>query len=243
MSLKRDQFSWWVRQQIGSVMTGQIRPICERSIQIAMTAPTTTVSVPANFVETFMVVADFCLQQDPLHNQAVPTNRIKKLWEMVEGGAAWNQQYYQIVRERLHRMGVIEIVDRQTCQWQSMAMGSWEIVFLLRITGRSRGNSESEVGYGQERRGVTVIWRWDYNVIRNYKLHNTLYHDAVTNFGTSGGNGRGTGSSVTEMPPTRPLLPQDYKIRQKLRGRVCLLASQAVLSALTWRCLAARSTS
>jgi ABC-type branched-subunit amino acid transport system substrate-binding protein len=80
--------------------------------QDTMTAPTTTVSVPAHFIETFLVVADFCLQQDPLHNQAVPTNRIKKLWKFVEGGAAWNQQYYQIVRERLHRMGVIRIAHK-----------------------------------------------------------------------------------------------------------------------------------
>ena len=112
VSLKMGRFSWWVRQKFGSAMTGDIANLREFD-PVAMTAPTTTVSVPANFVETFLVVADFCLQQDPLENKAVPTNRIKKLWKMVAGGAAWNQQYFQIVRERLHRMGIIRIFDRQ----------------------------------------------------------------------------------------------------------------------------------
>ena len=111
VSLKLGQFSWWVRQRFGSVMTGRIANL-QQFDPVAMTAPITEVSVPARFVETFLVVADFCLQQDPLENKAVPTNRIKKLWAMVEGGAAWNQRYYQVVRDRLHRLGIIRITDR-----------------------------------------------------------------------------------------------------------------------------------
>jgi len=78
-----------------------------------MTAPKEKITVPAKFVETFLLVAHLCLRQDPLQNEAVPTNRIKKLWGMVKGGAAWHQKHYQIVRDRLHRMGVINIYDRE----------------------------------------------------------------------------------------------------------------------------------
>ena len=46
-----------------------------------MKAPTTTISVPAKFVETLLTVAEFCIKEDPLSNRAVPTNRIKKFGE------------------------------------------------------------------------------------------------------------------------------------------------------------------
>jgi hypothetical protein len=78
-----------------------------------LTAPVQQVFVPARFIETFLVVADVCMKQDPLDNQAVPTNRFKKIWSMVERGAAWNQRHFQIVRDRLNKMGVFKIFDRQ----------------------------------------------------------------------------------------------------------------------------------
>jgi len=64
----------------------------------------------------------------------VPTTRIKKLWGMVEGGAKWNQRHYQIVRDRLEKMGVIRIVDRQhsagkAWRWDSgdaFPAGTWK---------------------------------------------------------------------------------------------------------------------
>ena len=105
------KFSWWVRHHFGSVMTARFLNFREID-PVTMAAPAREVSVPARFVETFLAVADFCLREDPLENKAVPTSRIKKLWEMVPGGAAWNQRYFQVVRERLHRMGVIRICDR-----------------------------------------------------------------------------------------------------------------------------------
>ena len=99
-----------------------------------MKAPTSTVCVPAKFVETVLTVAEFCVSTDPLSNKAVPTNRIKKIWAMVKGGAGWNQKYYQIVRDRLHRMGVISIFDRKhrvgkAWRWSvgtNMPAGSWK---------------------------------------------------------------------------------------------------------------------
>jgi hypothetical protein len=100
---------------------------------VAMTAPVQEVTVPARFIETFMVVADVCLNQDPLDNKAVPTSRFKKLWGMVEGGAPWNQRYFQIVRDRLDRMGVIKIFDRnhstgKAWRWEarSFPTGNWK---------------------------------------------------------------------------------------------------------------------
>ena len=60
MSLKLGRFGWWVRQHFGSTMTAQIKDI-SRFDAITMTAPTTTVLVPAKFVETFLTVAEFCL--------------------------------------------------------------------------------------------------------------------------------------------------------------------------------------
>ena len=77
-----------------------------------MTAPIVKAFVPARFIETFLVVADACLRQDPSDNNGVPTNRFKKLWPIVVDGSPWNQRYYQIVREKFHRLDVIRIIDR-----------------------------------------------------------------------------------------------------------------------------------
>ena len=104
LSLDQNKFSWWVRQRFGSGITANVSDL-RRFDPINLTAPTRRVSVPAKFIETFLVVADVCLAQDPLDNNAVPTNRFKKIWAMVEEGASWNQSYYQIVRDRLDRDG------------------------------------------------------------------------------------------------------------------------------------------
>jgi len=123
VSLNRGRFSWWVQQKFGLAMTARIKDTNRSEITttgkdgpfdaVTVKAPTTAVSIPARFVETFLAVAEFCLSTDPLSNKAVPTNRIKKIWGMVKDGAAWNQKYFQVVRNRLHKMGVISIFDRQ----------------------------------------------------------------------------------------------------------------------------------
>ena len=178
VSLKRNQFAWWVRQQIGSVMTSNKTNI-RAFDQDTMTAPTTTVSVPAKFVETFMAVVYFCLQRDPLHNQAVPTNRIKQLWTMVEDGAAWNQQYYQIVRERLNRMGVIKIVDRQHASgkaWRWEAGDRFPAEDYRKEQRKLRERSRLRTGVVGSYRDLVAGDTSN----RNWNLHNTLYHDAAT---------------------------------------------------------------
>jgi hypothetical protein len=122
VSLHRGRFGWWVQQKFGLAMTAKVRDISRSEIMttgkdglfdaVTVKAPTTTLSIPAKFVETFLAVAEFCLSTDPLSNKAVPTNRIKKIWGMVKNGSPWNQKYFQVVRNRLNRMGVISIFDR-----------------------------------------------------------------------------------------------------------------------------------
>jgi hypothetical protein len=142
-----------------------------------MTAPVTEISVPAKFVETFLAVAEFCLQRDPLENKAVPTSRIKKLWEMVKGGSPWNQQYFQVVRDRFDRMGIISIFDRQH---RSGKAWRWEIGDVFpkedyreeqrKLRERTRLPA-GEPGSFRDLVGSTKI-------VMNYKVHNTLYQDA-----------------------------------------------------------------
>ena len=112
VSLKADQFLWWVRQKFGAGICTTTYSVRDFD-PVTMAAPVSKVCISAKFVATFLAVAQFCLKQDPLENKAVPTNRIKKLWTMVDGGAAWNQTYFQIVRDRLDRMGMIQIFDRK----------------------------------------------------------------------------------------------------------------------------------
>jgi hypothetical protein len=118
-----------------------------------------------------VVVDHFCLSHDPLHNKAVPTNRIKKLWEMVEGGASWNQRYYQLVRDRLHRMGVIRIIDRnhttgKAWRWESgeaFPEDTWK-------DEQRKFREKHRLPSGDS--GEQIICS------RENKVHNTLYQDA-----------------------------------------------------------------
>jgi hypothetical protein len=133
VSLSVDRFGWWVRQHFGAGIAVQ-QADYSRFDPETMTAPVSDLWIPALFVQTFLAVAEFCLRHDPLGNKAVPTNRIKKLWAKVEGGANWNQRHYQIVRDRLDRMGVITITDRdhepgKAWRWDSgedFPEGSWK---------------------------------------------------------------------------------------------------------------------
>lgn len=133
LSLDQSNFSWWVRQHFGSKLTAQVADL-RKFDPVTLSAPKQKMSIPAKFIETLLVVADVCLNQDPLHNKAVPTSRIKKIWGKVKGGSPWNQRYFQIVRETLNRMGVIRIVDRQhstgkAWRWEAgenFPAGSWK---------------------------------------------------------------------------------------------------------------------
>jgi hypothetical protein len=133
VQLNAGRFAWWVRQHFGSGMAIQ-RMNHARFDPVTMTAPVSDLWIPAQFIQTFLAVAEFCLRDDPLSNKAVPTSRTKKLWSMVEGGAKWNQRHYQLVRDRLEKMGVIRITDRQHAagkawRWDSgdeFPAGTWK---------------------------------------------------------------------------------------------------------------------
>ncbi len=167
VELRLGKFTGWVRARFGSQLTGHVVEL--RGFDpVSMTAPMVEVNVPAKFIETFVVVADACLNQDPLDNKAVPTNRFKALWKLVKHGAPWNQKYFQVVRDTLHRMGVIKIVDRHHHQgkaWQWEA-GPCFPTFISKAEGRKLKRS---------RQLVVVTTALTDNVNDN-KVHNTLYH-------------------------------------------------------------------
>jgi hypothetical protein len=185
ISLKLGKFSWWVYRHFGSSgITAKLTDL-RRFDPMSMTAPSVTARVPAKFIETFMVVADVCLNQDPLENKAVPTTRIKKLWGMVCGGAPWNQRYFQIVRDRLDRMGVIRIFDRKhstgkAWKWEagSFPLGSFK---------------EAQRKLKRKGLGLTLSFELENTFEKNNKVHNTLYE--------TGGQILG---SWTRQPVVRP---------------------------------------
>jgi len=165
-NLNVNRFGWWVRQHFGEGMAVEVADH-SRFDPFTMTAPVAHLSIPARFIQTFLAVAEVCLRQDPLGNSAVPTNRIKKLWRMVEGGANWNQRHYQIVRDRLDRMGVITITDREhqpgkAWRWESgqdFPEGSWKAE-QRKLRERHKQPSGDQTEPYRER-----------------KVHNTLYQD------------------------------------------------------------------
>jgi len=175
VSLELGRFSWWIRQHFGSAMTAKVADLRQFDAE-TMQAPTTTISVPAKFVETFLTVAHFCIKEDPLSNCAVPTNRIKKIWGMVKDGAAWNQKYFQVVRDRLNRMGVIRIFDRQHHIGKAWR---WSV-----------GDSFPEHSWKEDQRKLKKEHRMPAELAKTFEeiaaadsdndnnnLHNTLYHD------------------------------------------------------------------
>ena len=172
VSLSVEKFRWWVKSHQCSGMTARVAQL-KKFEPVTMTAPVQDVSVPADFIETFLVVADFCLNQDPLENKAVPTNRFKKIWKMVTGGASWNQTYFQVVRDRLDNMGIVHIFDRQhdknkAWRWKAgsnFPAQNWkehQRKLSERMKGFSLGVSYSEF--------IT-----NKNIEKNEDLHNTLY--------------------------------------------------------------------
>ena len=172
ISLRLGKFSWWVRRHIGSTMTARVADL-RRFDPVKMTAPVVEVSIPAKFIETFMVVADVCLNQDPLDNKAVPTSRIKALWGMVLNGAPWNQRYFQIVRDRLDRMGVIRIFDRKHSTGKAWR---WEV-------GPSFPGGSVKEDHRKSRRRLLAGLASSFGLgnttsIMNNKVHNTLYQTA-----------------------------------------------------------------
>ena len=170
LALSSDKFSWWVRQHIGKGLSGTVSDL--RSFDpVTMSVQVKKVTVPAEFIETFLVVADVCLNQDPLGNKAVPTSRFKKLWSMVKGGEAWNQTYFQIVRDKLDRMGVIQIVDREQKTGKAWR---WEAGGLFPAASW-REEQQQLKEKAKALRSGTEDSLPDVSGTRREKEHNTLY--------------------------------------------------------------------
>jgi hypothetical protein len=185
VSLELGRFRWWVEQKFGLTMVVDVkdRSRCQITTTatggsfdaITVQAPTSTVAVPAKFVDHCLTVVEFCIRTDPLSNEAVPTNRIKKIWAMVKNGAAWNQKWYQAVRDKLHRMGVIRIFDRKhsigkAWRWmigKNMPSGTWK---------------EDQRRFREEHQLPAELAKTFEEIIadtgnREELQHNTLYHD------------------------------------------------------------------
>jgi hypothetical protein len=174
VNLTLGTFAWWVSQKFGSGIASA-KVAFDRFDPVKMTAPIERHFVPAHFIETFITVADFCLNHDPLENKAVPTNRFKKLWSLVEDGAPWNQEYFQIVRDRLDDMGVVDVFDRQhepnkAWRWNSgpeFPAETWKesqrtMTEEYKVLAERVPSNEEAV---------------DFSLWEKY-LHNTLYHFA-----------------------------------------------------------------
>ena len=112
VSLQMGRFSWWVRQHIGSVLTGHIANL--RAFDpVAMTAPGPPSPYQPSSSRHFWWSQISVFSKIRWTTKRFPPTGSKSCGRWWTGGAAWNQQYFQIVRERLDRMGVIRIFDRQ----------------------------------------------------------------------------------------------------------------------------------
>ena len=172
VELSVEKFCWWVRNHFYKGMTANVVNL-QAFDPVTMTVPAKRLTVPASFIETFLVVADFCLNEDPLKNKAVPTNRFKKIWPMVKGGDSWNQTYYQVVRDGLNRMGVLNIFDRhhdnnKAWRWEAgktFPAQSWK-EHQQKLSERLKGCS---LGVSYEEFIANTI------IVIDGHLHNTLY--------------------------------------------------------------------
>ena len=75
-------------RQFGSAMIRKVTDISRFDAE-TMQAPTTTISVPAKFVETFLAVAHFCIKEDPLSNvrsQRIGSRRFGEWSKMEQPG-------------------------------------------------------------------------------------------------------------------------------------------------------------
>ncbi len=160
--LRLGQYSWWVRRVFGTGIRASYQDKA-RFDPVSMKAPIVKAFIPAKFIETFLVVADACLKQDPSDNNGVPTNRFKKLWPMVVDGSPWNQRYYQIVREKFHKLDVIRIIDRNH---EKDKAWRW-------VVGKHFPENNFKATLRKLRKRVPKIAR--IIIVKKHKVHNTLY--------------------------------------------------------------------
>jgi hypothetical protein len=74
-----------------------------------MAYPQRHVNVPLRFVCGFLAAAEIVIAKT--ENGRVSTNWFKDMFKKM--GITWNQDYYRATRDKLHAMGVIQIIDRR----------------------------------------------------------------------------------------------------------------------------------
>lgn len=73
---------------------------------------TETMHVPLEFLETLFPIVCWCLK-NPNKDNSVPTERIKRLWELFPEAANWNQKRYSAAWRHLDKAGYVNIYDKK----------------------------------------------------------------------------------------------------------------------------------
>ena len=91
---------------------------------------------------------------------------------MVKNGAVWNQKYFQVVRDRLHRMGVIRIYDRQHHVGKA-----WRWNIGENFPEASLGEQERKLKDKLVKRpAISLVEFLADTFIKQNNIHNTLYY-------------------------------------------------------------------
>ena len=169
---------FWCRRHFPKGIVGHRR----RINQFDMTAEIQEIRVPARFVEQCIGVIAFCLE-DHLENKALPVNRIKAIWNLIEDTPSWNQTYFQVVRNHLEKIGVVKIFDKNH---QSGKAWRWEKGdnFPTIIQDQHSEKRVRRAGTSNNGRLSTAGAReWVGKGIRKERIHNSLYQTLRPNSG------------------------------------------------------------
>lgn len=180
----------WCRRYFPSGLVGHRQRINE----LDMSIETREVRVPTRFVEHCVGVIAFCLN-DHLDNKAVPVNRIKAIWNLVSDTPSWNQTYFQIVRNHLEKIGVINIFDKNH---QVGKAWKWEMGenFPTKTQDQHSEKRVRRAGTSNNGRLSTAGAReWVGKRIRKERIHNSLYQTLRPN------SGKGIQNDLHRGPP------------------------------------------
>jgi hypothetical protein len=93
---------------------------------------------------------------------------------MVKGGSAWNQKFFQAVRDRFHRMGVIRIFDREHHIGKA-----WRWMIGDNFPEDSLGKQQKKLKEKNRLLGRPPMSLVEFLAgirSKNNKIHNTLYY-------------------------------------------------------------------
>jgi hypothetical protein len=169
---------FWCRRHFPKGIVGHRR----RINQFDMTAEIQEIQVPARFVEQCVGVIAFCLN-DHLENKALPVNRIKAIWNLIDDTTSWNQTYFQIVRNHLEKIGVINIFDKNHQAGKAWKWKKGEN-FPTNMQDHYSEKRVRRAGTPNNGRLSTGGAReWVGKGIRKERIHNSLYHSLRPNSG------------------------------------------------------------